>query len=391
MLAPSPALALSALLALTPGARIASPTDPTQFTPPAPAAPPSTAPHGIPTAPAPRRLAIAAITATPQDAAALALTLRGHLADLATEPAVEPLPEGAPARNLAWARERLAAGAAAALWIDTRPGAGTTLHLLLPAPERLYARHLDTPDDPLETREILGVVLRGLFSDAGDPAPPPDMEALDVPPPAAAAPPRDPPATATPPADATPPAPPPRTPRLLLGLAYAGSVYAPALPWASGLALALGLRGRRGLVLAVDAAGLLHAPLTPVLGAHSYSDARLRLGRAALALRLGLRRPLGARRRLFLEPALALRGEALIWRPLAGSRAEAGAGLRLALAPTLALGLDLRRGLALTLAAGLDLWLRNLDLVARTPAGTTPIIRASSVGATATAGLNWTI
>lgn len=319
------------------------------------------------------------------DAAALAATLRGHLADLAVVPEVVSGPSEGPWEQLVWARERAATGAIAVAWIE-RGTDGCELRLLLSAPERLYARHLATPGDPLETREILGVVLRGLVASLAAHEAPPEMVALTVP-----APP-DPPPSPPPPAapDPGPSASPRPAARLVLGLAYAGSSYAAALPWASGAALELGALTPRGLVVAFDAAGLAHAAWTPTLGQQRLGDAALRLARVALALRLGVRLHLGARRRFFFEPALALRGELAVWRPAAGSRALSGVGVRAALSPTLGVGVALPRGLALVLRLGLDLWLRNLDLVARTGAGATTLARPPLPGASLAAGLVWT-
>ncbi|MDC0721065.1 hypothetical protein [Nannocystis bainbridge] len=331
------------------------------------------------------QIAVGVIEAGRIDAVAVAQALRGHLADLGVGPAVEVRPAAALADQLVWARERLAGGAGAVVWVEAA-GQGSAVYLLLGAPERLYTRHLDTPDDPLETREILGVVIRGLVASLATREAPLDMEVLAVP--VEAPPPVAPEPAPAPVAPAPKPAPAPAV-RLLLGFGYVGSSYAAQLPWASGLGLELGLLGRRGLVFAVGGAGLLHAALTPELGGQRFDDARLRLGRLGFGVRLGYRIGLGARRRVFVEPALAGRGEALVWRPTAGSQARAGAGLRFGVAPTLGLGFELGRGFALVLAAGLDIWLRNFDLVARTPVGTTPLVRPPTLGATAGLGLTW--
>lgn len=332
----------------------------------------------------PRELVVGVDRSVPVDPALVEQTLRGHLADLAVAPAVAPRPTAALADHLDWARERLAAGADAVVWIEPAAAEGHLLYLLLGAPERLYVRHVDTPDDPLETREILGVIIRGLATSLAASEAPTDMDVVAVP---AAEPPAEPPAPPSTPTE-SPPEPQPRL-RLLLGLGYAGSTYAARLPWASGLRLEIGALGRRGLLLALAGAAMLHPVFTPALGQQIRDDARLWLGRVGVAARVGLRLPLGARRRVFVEPALIGRGEVLIWRPRANSRARSGAGLRAGLAPTLTLGIALGRGFALALDAGLDLWLRNLDLVARTPLGTTPIVRPPLVGATAGLGVVW--
>ncbi|WAS95873.1 hypothetical protein [Nannocystis punicea] len=352
---------------------------------PSPVSPPAEA-----TAPAtePRRIVVGVIEGGRIDAVGVVQALRGHLADLGVGPAVEVRPAAALAEQLGWARERLAEGAGAVVWVEATAGQGSAVYLLLGAPERLYTRHLDTPDDPLETREILGVVIRGLVASLAASEAPADMEVVAVP--VAEPPPPPPPPAPAEPRHAIPPNPPPAPRlRLLLGLGYVGSSYAARLPWASGLGLELGFLARNGLVVAVGGAGLLHSVLTPALGQQTFDDARLRLGRAAFTVRLGYRVPLGARRRVFVEPAVVGRGEALVWRPSAGSQARGGAGLRVGVAPTVGLGLELGRGFALVLAAGLDIWLRNFDLVARTPVGTTPLVRAPTVGATAGLGLAW--
>ncbi|PCC73022.1 hypothetical protein SAMN02745121_06516 [Nannocystis exedens] len=351
---------------------------------PSPVSPPAEA---TATATEPRQIVVGVIEGGRLDAVAVVQALRGHLADLDVGPAVEARPAAALAEPLGWARERLAEGAFAVVWVEAAAGQGSAVYLLLGAPERLYTRHLDTPDDPLETREILGVVIRGLVASLAASEAPADMEVIAVPVPEERPPS---PAPAPPPAPAAPPkpAPAPRL-RLSLGLGYAGSSYAAQLPWGSGLGVELGVLGRRGLVVAVGGAGLLHPPLTPELGQQTRDDARLRLGRVGFTVRVGFRVPLGARRRFFVEPAVVGRGEAIVWRPTAGSQARGGAGLRVALAPTVGLGLQLGRGFALVLAAGLDLWLRNFDLVARTPVGTTPLVRPPTVGATAGLGLSW--
>jgi hypothetical protein len=345
--------------------------------------PPPAGDPGEATASEPQRVVVGVIEGGRIDAVAVVQALRGHLADLAVGPAVEARPAAARAEQLAWGRERLAGGAGAVVWVEAA-GQGTAVYLLLGAPERLYARHLDTPDDPLETREILGVVIRGLVASLAAREAPADMEVVAVPAPA----PPPPPAPAPTPAPPPSPPPPPRV-RLWLGLGYVGSSYAAALPWASGAALELGLLGRRGLVVAVGGAGLLHAVLTPTLGQQPVDDARLRLGRVGFTLRVGFRARLGARRRFFVEPAVVGRGEAVVWRPIEGSQARGGAGVRAGVAPTVHLGLELGRGFALVVAAGLDVWLRNLDLVARTPAGTTTLVRPPTVGATVGLGLVW--
>jgi len=350
---------------------------------PAPASP---AAEVTATATEPRRVVVGVIEGGRIDAVAVAQALRGHLADLGVGPAVEVRPAASLAEQLGWARERLAEGVGAIVWIEeATAGQGSAVYLLLGAPERLYTRHLDTPDDPLETREILGVVIRGLVASLAASEAPADMEVIAVP--VVEAPP--PPVPAPAPAAAPPkPAPPPRL-RLLLGLGYVGSSYAAQLPWGSGLGLELGFLGPRGLVVAVGGAGLLHPVLTPELGQQTRDDARLRLGRAGFTLRVGFRVPLGARRRVFVEPGVVGRGEAIVWRPTAGSLARGGAGLRVGVAPTVGLGVELGRGFALVLAAGLDIWLRNFDLVARTPVGTTPLVRPPIPGATAGLGLAW--
>lgn len=351
---------------------------------PSPVSPPAEATQ---TSTEPRRIVVGVIEGGRIDAVAVVQALRGHLADLGVGPAVEVRPAAALAEQLGWARERLAEGVGAIVWVEATAGHGSAVYLLLGAPERLYTRHLDTPDDPLETREILGVVIRGLVASLAASEAPADMEVIAVP--VAEAPP-PPPAPAPQPAAASPPkpAPAPRL-RLLLGLGYVGSSYAAQLPWASGLGLEVGFLSRRGLVVAVGGAGLLHPVLTPALGQQTRDDARLRLGRAGFTLRVGFRVPLGARRRVFVEPAVVGRGEAIVWRPTADSQARAGVGLRVGVAPTVGLGLELGRGFALVLAVGLDIWLRNFDLVARTPVGTTPLVRPPTVGATAGLGLAW--
>lgn len=333
----------------------------------------------------PRRIVVGVIEGGRIDAVAVVQVLRGHLADLGVGPAVEARPAASLAEHLGWARERLAAGATAIVWVEAAAGQGSAVYLLLGAPERLYTRHLATPDDPLETREILGVVIRGLVASLEASEAPADMEVVAMPVTAEPSPPAPAPQPATAPPE---PAPTPSL-RLLLGFGYAGSSYAAELPWASGLGLEIGFLGRRGLVVAVGGAGLLHPVLTPAIGQQTRDDARLRLGRVDFTLRLGFRVPLGARRRVFVEPAVVGRGEAIVWRPTADSLARAGAGLRVGVAPTLGFGLELGRGFALVLAGGLDLWLRNFDLVARTPVGTTPLVRPSLVGATAGVGLVW--
>lgn len=346
------------------------------------ATPPADAPE---TQTQPRRLAVGVDDRAQVSATLVDQALRAHLADLAIAPAVEARPTATLADHLEWAREHLATGADAVVWVEPAAVDGHLLYLLLGAPERLYVRHVDTPDDPLETREILGVIIRGLVASLAASEAPADMEVVAVP---VAAPPAPPPAPLEPTAEPPPSPPEPRF-RLLLGLGYAGSTYAARLPWASGLSFEIGALGRRGLVLAFGGAGLLHPAFTPTLGQQTRDDARLWLGRVGFTARVGVRIPLGARRRVFVEPALVGRGEVFMWRPRANSRAQSGAGVRAGLAPTLTLGLALGRGVALTLAAGLDLWLRNLDLVARTPVGTTPIVRPPVVGATAGLGVVW--
>lgn len=350
---------------------------------PAPVSPPGGATEA---ATSPRRIVVGVIEGGRIDAVAVVQALRGHLADLDVGPAVEARPAAALAEQLEWARERLAEGAQAVVWVEATGGQGSAVYLLLGAPERLYTRHLDTPDEPRETREILGVVIRGLVASLAASEAPADMEVIAVPVPEAEPPPPPPPPQPAPPPPKPPPAPPVR---LLLGLGYVGSSYAAQLPWASGFGLEVGFLGRRGLIVAVGGAGLLHPALTPELGQHSFADARLRLGRVGFTLRVGVRVPLGARRRVFVEPALVGRGEAVVWRPTEGSQARGGAGLRVGVAPTVGLGVQLGRGFALVLAAGLDLWLRNFDLVARTPVGTTPLVRPPTVGATAGLGFVW--
>ncbi|MCY1058071.1 hypothetical protein [Nannocystis sp. SCPEA4] len=349
--------------------------------------PPVSAPAEVTeTVTVPRRIVVGVIEGGRIDAVAVVQALRGHLADLEVGPTVEARPSASLAEQLGWARERLAEGVGAVVWVEATAGQGSAVYLLLGAPERLYTRHLDTPDDPLETREILGVVIRGLVASLATSEAPADMEIIAVPVPEE----RPPPPAAAPPVAAPAPKPPPAPRRrLLLGLGYVGSSYAAQLPWASGLGLELGFLDRSGMVVAVGGAGLLHPVLTPELGQQARDDARLRVGRVGFSLRVGFRFPLGARRRVFVEPAVVGRGEAIVWRPTAGSQASGGTGLRAGAALTVGLGVELGRGFALALSAGLDVWLRNFDLVARTPVGTTPLVRPPTFGATAGLGLTW--
>ena len=322
------------------------------------------------------------------EAAPTELTLRGHLTDLAITPEVELRSAGGGLRgHLGWARGRIEAGAAAVFWLERPPSGEATLYLLLDDPERLYMRALTLSEEPVETQEILGVVIRGLATSLAKSDPPPDME--EVPLPGRRA---EPAADADPAATEAPEEPVPgevqrKRARLLLGLGYAGSSYASALPWGHGVDLSVGLLGARGLALTLGASWLLHGVLTPTLGDARYEAARLRLGRGGLGLRLGYRAALGARRRAFIEPALAVRGEALVWWPVDGSQALRGAGVRVSAGPATTAGVYLGRGFGLSLTAGLDLWLRNLDLVAKTPAGSAPIAAPSTVGASVQAGL----
>ncbi len=315
-------------------------------------------------------------------------TLRGHLSDLAITPEVEPRAADDGMRgHLEWARAGIDSGAEAVFWLEQPPSGAATLYLLLGDPERLYMRALTLSQDPLESQEILGVVIRGLVSSLTKSSPPPDMEEVPLP---ARATERGPGPEQAP--EGAPPGPGPQEPakdplRLTLGLGYAGSSYAAALPWGHGIGLSVGFVAARRLALTADLSWALHSPLTPSLGEARYDDARLRLSRGGLALRLGYRVTLGARRRAYVEPALALRGEALLWWPLAGSRASQGVGLRLSAGPAASAGVTLGRGFGLAVTAGLDIWLRNLDLVAKTPAGSAPIAAPSTVGANVLAGL----
>ena len=319
------------------------------------------------------------------EAPPLELTLRGHLTDLAITPEVELRgPDDGLRGHLGWARRRIQAGAEAVFWLVRPPSGEATLYLLLDDPERLYMRALPLSAEPIETQEILGVVIRGLFTSLAKSEPPPNMEEVPLPEPAGGA---APPAIEGASSDPVSYDIQNKRPRLHLGLGYAGSSYASALPWAHGVGLSIGLLGARGLAFTLDASWLLHGVLTPTLGDARYADARLRLGRGGLGLRLGYRAALGARRRAFVEPALSVRGEALVWWPVDSSQALRGVGARISAGPATTAGVYLGRGFGLSLTAGLDLWLRNLDLVAKTPAGTTPVATPSTVGASVQAGL----
>ncbi|MEZ4382611.1 MAG: hypothetical protein R3A79_14835 [Nannocystaceae bacterium] len=339
----------------------------------------------------PRRIAVAVDRGDALTSEALAATLRGHLADLEIDAAVvdraadEDLGE-----RIAWAREAAQGGAEAVFWVEPAPAQEhATLFLFARAGggERLYKRRLTLPDEPLERQEILGVVIRGLASGLDAREPPPDMEELAIP---AAAPTAAPPASDRDiPEETGGEAATPRPRRLLLGLGYAGSSFAADLPWAHGVGVDVGLLTRRGLVVAGELTWALHSPLTPTLAGAVYADARLRLSRASLGLRLGYRARFGGR--LFFEPAVVVRGEAAIWWPLPDSRAQRGAGARLAVGPSVTAGVALGRGrnLALIARAGLDLWLRNLDLVATSASGAVTIARPPVAGASVLAGLQY--
>lgn len=344
-------------------------------------------------APAPRdgaepRIVLALAADGELEAASTELTLRGHLTDLAITPEVELRSAGDGLRgHLGWARGRIEAGAEAVFWLERPPSGEATLYLLLDGPERLYMRALTLSEEPVETQEILGVVIRGLATSLAKSDPPPDME--EVPLPGRRA---EPAADGAQPATEASEEPAPgevqrKRARLLLGIGYAGSSYASALPWGNGVDLSVGLLGARGLALTLDASWLLHGVLTPTLGDARYDAARLRLGRGGLGLRIGYRAALGAQRRAFVEPALSLRGEALVWWPVESSQALRGAGVRVSAGPATTAGVYLGRGFGLSLTAGLDLWLRNLDLVAKTPAGSAPVAAPSTVGASVQAGL----
>ncbi|MCB9701123.1 MAG: hypothetical protein H6711_04480 [Myxococcales bacterium] len=327
----------------------------------------------------------------------LALTLSGHLADLGVTPTVEARgADEAIARRIAWARASLREGAEAAFWIAAAPAESpgeARLFLLHGDPARLYARPLALPEDPLERQEILGIVIRGLVDALLGRDAPLDMEEVALPEAEAerpaAAPPADAAAAAVGDEGAAPAEPAPPRARLLLGLGYAGSSFAGALPWGHGAALELGAITRPGIVVAGELGWIIHGVLTPTLGGAAYPDARLRLGRAGLGLRVGYAIRFGARRLGLVEPALVARGEAVIWWPQAGSRALRGAGMRVALGPAATLGVELGRGLALALRGELDLWVRNLDLAAHSSVGSVVVVRPPRVGASVLAGLRY--
>ncbi|MEZ4451883.1 MAG: hypothetical protein R3B09_20635 [Nannocystaceae bacterium] len=334
----------------------------------------------------PRQVRVAVVDGLGPSADDLERALRGHVTDLDASVGFARRSAGDDLGVMvAWARGEQSRGADAVLWIEPGGEGPAILYLLHGSPARLFLRPVTLGADPLETEEILGVIVRGtLASLQGDEAPP-GMQEIEAPPVEAAA---EAPEEA-PPTDAAPgPEPPPSRPRArgFVGLGYAGSSLSAELPWASGVGLVGGREGARGLLLTASIAWTTHGAFTPHIGATEL-DGAIGLHRLAAELALGVRLRPGPRRRGFVDVVAGVRGEAWIWRPRGGSSAEAGGGGRLSLGPGVGGGLDLGRRVAIAAWARLDAWLLNLDLVARTPAGTTPLVHPPPVGASVLAAV----
>src|SRR5690606_4249354 len=113
----------------------------------------------------------------------LARALQGHVADLEATVTIEARRAGDDlGARVAWARGQLQAGADAALWVEPAAADGPAiLYLLIGAPPRLYVRPLTLGDDPLETEEILGVIVRGTLASLSWTEPPAGMEEVPTP------------------------------------------------------------------------------------------------------------------------------------------------------------------------------------------------------------------
>ncbi|MGH1346414.1 MAG: hypothetical protein ACRBN8_32915 [Nannocystales bacterium] len=311
------------------------------------------------------------------------LTLAAHLADAELHAHVDALGPGDLLDRIAWAEANVDADVLAVFFTERVDDGGRRLYLLEPQSGGLWVRELPrTADDDL-LLETLGAMVRGI-STALHEGPPRGM--TEVARPDQIQPDSDsdsePVAPVQPAPDPEPVAPPPRTLVTVTG-AYLGSMFARTHPWQSGGALGVNVELPAHAVLGIRVG--VFAPAR-VGGPPDLDMWRIpvRLHGAYRFLTRSDVRP---------EIGLGMVVGTLTWRGAkaqAGSNAQPGQAVRIALSPQAGIQWRVVGGLGVHLNTMLDVWLSNADLVVEDGSARRSQLRPYAVTVALEAGLQYT-